>query len=152
MAEPRTTSTDSPDTLPLKGYSADQLRAYIRRQLGEPVWNVELTDQEILDTIQDGLSKFGLYVPFIKVGTFPLVRGQFQYLVGVDVGQGIKSVEFVEPNPVPTEIFYGNLINRAPLFRVGIDEYDTFLRWRKSWHRVVSVRPDWYYDDMETVL
>jgi hypothetical protein len=151
-SQPRLTAAESPETLPLRGFSAGQLCRYIRSQLGEPVWNVELTNQQILDTIQDGLSKFGLYVPMVKPGTFPLVRGQFKYLEGVDIGQGIKEVDFVEPNPVPTEIFYGNLINPAPLFRVGIDEYDTFLRWRKSWQRVTSVRPDWFYDDTEGVL
>ena len=149
---PRTTSTQSPNTLPMTGYSADQLSDYIYRQLGAPVWNIELDKQEVLDTIQDGLIKFGIYVPRIKVGTFSLVRGKFKYLEGADVGQGISNVQFVEPNPVPTEIFYGNLINPAPLFRVGIDEYDMFLRWRKTWQRVTSVRPDWYYDEFEKAL
>ena len=81
-----------------------------------------------------------------------LVRGQSAYLRGVDMDQGVVDVQFVEPNPVPTEIFYGNLINPAPLFRLGLDEYDTFLRWRKTWQRVTSVRPDWFYDESEQVL
>ena len=81
-----------------------------------------------------------------------MVRGQHRYLDGEDVGLGIANIQFVEPNPVPTEIFYGNLINPAPLFRLGLDEYDTFLRWRKTWQRVTSVRPDWYYDEMERCL
>ena len=44
------------------------------------------------------------------------------------------------------------MINPAPLFRTGLDEYDTFLRWRKTWQRVTSVKPDWYYDDVERCL
>jgi len=47
---------------------------------------------------------------------------------------------------------YGNLINPAPLFRLGLDEYDVFLRWRKTWQRVTSVRPDWYYDEPNVCL
>ena len=130
----------------------DQLANYIIRQLGGPVWNVELTKQQILDHIQDALGLYSQWVPNIKVGNLVLVRGQFKYLCGVDVGLGVIQIDFVEPNPVPTEIFYGNLINPAPLFRTGLDEYDTFLRWRKTWQRVTSIRPDWFYDETERAL
>jgi hypothetical protein len=150
-------TANSPDNLPQGGrsgggYTTDQLIQYIRRQLGEPVWVVELTNQQIADNINDALQMFSLYVPLERVGNLLLVRGQFKYLEGIDIGQGITNVSFLEPNPIPTEIFYGNLINPAPLFRVGIDEYDSFLRWRKVWQRVTSVRPDWYYDDYEKAL
>jgi hypothetical protein len=142
-----TTTADSPDTLPLKGYSTDQLIDYIFRQLGSPTWEVELTRQQIADGVQDALRLYSIWVPNTRVGNILLVRGQFRYLQGFDVDQGIIDVQFVEPNPVPTEIFYGNLINPAPLFRLGLDEYDVFLRWRKTWQRVTSVRPDWFYDE-----
>lgn len=149
---PLKTSQDSPDTLPLVGYAVDQLKNYIIRQLGGPVWNVELSNQQVLDHIQDALGLYSQWVPNIKVSNLQLVRGQFRYLQGVNVGLGIVQVDFCEPNPVPTEIFYGNLINPAPLFRTGLDEYDSFLRWRKTWQRVTSIRPDWYYDEMERAL
>lgn len=149
---PRVTSASSPQTLPLKGYTCDQLADYIFRQLGSPTWQVELTRQQVLDAIQDALQLYSLWVPQVKVGNIQLERGRFKYLEGEDVGQGIALVTFVEPNPVPTEIFYGNLINPAPLFRVGIDEYDSFLRWRKCWQRVTSVKPDWFYDEVRTCL
>jgi hypothetical protein len=151
-SQPVMTSANSPDTLPLQGYTVDQLKNYIIRQLGSPIWNVEITNQHVLDCIQDALGLFSQYVPNIKVGNLPMVRGQFRYLQGQPVGLGIVQIDFVEPNPVPTEIFYGNLINPAPLFRTGLDEYDTFLRWRKTWQRVTSVRPDWFYDEMEQAL
>ena len=138
---PVRTSQDSPDTLPIKGYTIDQLKNYIIRQLGGPVWNVELTNQMILDCVQDSLGLYSQWVPNMKVGNVVMVRGQFKYLQGQDVGLGVIQVDFVEPNPVPTEIFYGNLINPAPLFRTGLDEYDIFLRWRKTWQRVTSIRP-----------
>lgn len=146
------TGQDSPQTLALRGYTVDALADYILRQLGAPTWNVELTRQQVLDAIQDGLQLYSVWVPQIQVGSIQLVRGRFQYLEDEDVGQGIAHVQFVEPNPVPTEIFYGNLINPAPLFRVGLDEYDSFLRWRKVWQRVTSVKPDWFYDEVRRVL
>lgn len=151
-AQPVVTSANSPDTLPITGYTIDQLKNYIIRQLGGPVWNVELTNQMILDHIQDALALYSNWVPNIKVGNLVLVRGQFRYLQGVNVGLGVVQVDFVEPNPVPTEIFYGNLINPAPLFRTGLDEYDTFLRWRKTWMRVTSVQPQWFYDEDSQAL
>ena len=148
----RRTSAGSPQTLPLKGYTCDQLADYIFRQLGSPVWQVELSRQQVLDAIQDALQLYSTWVPQIRVGNIQLVRGRYRYLEGDDVGQGVVNVSFVEPNPVPTEIFYGNLINPAPLFRLGLDEYDSFLRWRKVWQRVTSVKPDWFYDESEQVL
>lgn len=151
-SQPVSTSAQSIDTLPQKGYTCDQLANYIMRQLGYPVWQVELTKQQILDHIQDALTMYSQWVPNTKVGNLMLVRGQYRYLEGMDVGLGVVKVSFVEPNPVPTEIFYGNLINPAPLFRVGLDEYDTFLRWRKTWMRVTSIQPDWFYNDMEQCL
>ncbi len=151
-SEPLTTSQQSPDTLPQKGYTVDQLAKYIFRQLGAPTWNVEETKQQVLDSIQDALSLFSQWRPTIRVGNVQLVKGIYQYLKGADVHQGIVQVDFVEPNPVPTEIFYGNLINPAPLFRTGLDEYDTFLRWRKVWQRVTSIQPNWYYDDGSKTL
>jgi hypothetical protein len=151
-ATPRTTSADSPQTLPQRGFTRDQLADYIYRQLGSPTWSVELSRQQVLDAIQDAVSLYSVWRPCIRVGQIQLVRGQFQYLQDEELGQGVANVTFVEPNPVPTEIFYGNLINPAPLFRVGIDEYDLFLRWRKVWQRVTSVKPDWFYDEYEGVL
>ena len=104
-AEPLTTSANSPNTLPLTGYTADQLAAYIFRQLGAPTWNVEETKQQVLDAIQDALGLFSQWRPTIHVGNVQLVKGIYEYLKGTNVYLGIVDVQFVEPNPVPTEIF-----------------------------------------------
>lgn len=146
MEQPRSTSSDSPDTLPLVGYTADQLANYIFRQLGSPTWNVELTKQQVLDTIQDALAKVSVWRPRPGYQALRLVQNVSKYLEGVDFGLGIVDVTFVDPTPAATEIFYGNLITPAPLFRTGLDEYDTFLRWRKTWKRVTSVEPNWLED------
>ena len=61
-----------------------------------------------------------------------------------------KAVDAIAPRAA--EIFYGNLINPAPLFRTGLDEYDTFLRWRKVWQRVTSIQPQWFYDEGRKTL
>lgn len=153
-----TSSEDSPDTLPLVGYSADQLANYIIRRLGGPVWEIEVTKQQILDAIQDSLAFYSIWRPMLRYQAMKLTNNQHTYLQGVSLGKngqpsfGVVDCWFVEPNPVPTEIFYGNLIDPAPLFRTGVDEYDTFLRWRKTWMRVTSVRPDWLWDDSRQCL
>lgn len=151
-AEPVRTSSDSPDTLPLRGYTVDQLKEYILRQLGQPVWAVELSTQQVLDCIQDAVALFSEWVPLRRAMAIQLIRGSHRYLENVDVGLGVATVSFVESVPAPTEIFYGNLISPAPIMRTGLDEYDTFLRWRKTWMRCTSVQPDWYYDDFEQVM
>lgn len=151
-SEPVRTSAQSPNTLPIQGYTVDQLSDYIYRQLGSPLWNVEETKQQVLDSVRDALGLFSMWRPTIRIGNVQLVKGIYQYLENANVYMGIVQIDFVEPNPVPTEIFYGNLINPAPLFRTGLDEYDTFLRWRKVWSRVTSIKPDWYYDDARKIL
>lgn len=147
------TSLTSVDSLPLVGYSYDQLKNYIYRQLGSPVWTVEITTQQIIDAINDALSMYSQWRPRIIYGALKMSQGTNIYLAdylqdavtGFGI-QGIVKVDFVDSLPAPTEIFYGNLISPAPLLHTGLDEYDTFLRWRKTWQRVVSVTPDWLHD------
>jgi hypothetical protein len=130
----------------MKGYTADQLADYILRQLGSPVWIVEMTRQQVLDCIQDALTMWNIYRPVLTVTSVRLVNSNHVYLDGEELGDGPIRVDFVEPLPAPTSILYGNLIDPAPLFKTGLDEYDTFLRWRKTWLRVTSIVCDWWYD------
>jgi hypothetical protein len=144
--------SDPSDTLKLKGYNREELARYLLRQLGGGIWEVELTKQHTLDAIQDALSLYSLWRPEPRYGAVTMLSNQKEYLKDVDVGYGIVVVDFVDSTPAPTEIFYGNLISPAPLFRTGLDEYDTFLRWRKTWQRVTSVQPDWLYDEHRRAL
>lgn len=146
------TMKESPDSLPAKGYTEEQLTNYILRQCGQPVWNVELTPQQILDCINDAVGLFSQWQPVPKYGAIQLIEGQTKYLDGIDVGQGIVEVGFVEPYPTPTEIYYGNLIASAPLSLRGMGEYDAYQRWRKTWMRVTSAKPDWLYDEYRKCL
>ena len=143
---------ESPDSLPLKGFTKDALCQYIYRSLGAPTWEVELTKQQVLDSVNDALGLYSQWVPNESVGNIILTRGRYRYLEGADVDQGISRIDFVEPVPVPYDVLYTSLISPAPMVRTGLDDYDTFLRWRKLWQRVTSTRPDWLYDDTEQVL
>jgi hypothetical protein len=142
------TSAQSHDSLKPVGYKIDELSRYIDRQLGGTVWKVELKRQAILDAVNDALQKFSEYRPVRGFGSIQLLAGKKFYLEGKDVGYGVVNVEFVEPTVTPGQIlYYGNLIDPAPMVQTGLADYDTFTRWRKTWMRVTSVRPDWLYDD-----
>jgi hypothetical protein len=151
-APPVVTTASSSSTLPARGYTVDQLIGYIQRQLGSPVWNVELSNQQIADAIQDAMVLYSTWRPVWRFGSIMLQRGQFEYLKGIDLGQGPVQLDFVQPNPVPAELFWGNLLDPAPLLRNGLDELDSFLRWVKVWMRVTSIQPNWQYDQARQVL
>jgi hypothetical protein len=129
----------------MKGFTANQLMEYIRRQLGWPIWIVEMDPQQILDCIQDAMVEISKYRPRLRYGGVRLIPTQSRYLVGAPLGFGVVQVEFVDQLPTPMELFYGNLIWPAPLLNTGLDDYDCFMRWRKTWMRVTSVQPDWMY-------
>lgn len=152
---PITNSALSPNTLPAVGYSVDQLEAYIRRQLGQPVFMVEITKQQVLDGIQDALTLYNQWRPRIKYGSIALASGQHEYLQGVDLDLGPISVEFLQRRMLGgAGLFFwgGNLIDVAPLVADGMGEYDMFLRWQKMFMRVTSVKPDWVYDQTTKTL
>lgn len=152
-SDPFTTSQQSPDTLPLVGFSVDQLAAYILRTLGgSGAYNVEISKQNVLDQIQDALGLFSQWVPQIKARAITLVRGQFSYLVNEPVGQGIVDVSFVEYRNQLTQLLYLGMISPAPLPMSGISEFDSWLRFKSTFMRVSSVRPDWHYDDEFSTL
>lgn len=152
-AAPPVTSADSPDSLPPSRYSIDQLANYIKRQLGFPVWTVELTQQQIVDAINDALGMISIWRPASIPLPLTISRSRNRYLDEADaittnpLFQGVTDVEFVEPLPAPTAMYYGNLLTQTPLFKNGLDDYDAFLRWRTTWMRVTSVQPDWHYEE-----
>ena len=135
------------DTLKQVGYTAVELQQYIFRQLGFPTWTVELTPQQVIDVIQDSLTMWNTWVPLMRIQVIQLSDSVYVYLDGQVMGQGVVDVQFVEPLPTPQAMFYGNLLTSTPALTTGIDDLDTFQRWRKTWMRVTSVRPDWYYDE-----
>src|SRR5689334_8149062 len=84
----KTTSAQSRDTLPLVGYTHDQLSDYIFRQLGAPVWDIELTKQHVLDAIQDAQGMYSIWRPCLRYGSIKLSSGINIYLKDADLGFG----------------------------------------------------------------
>jgi hypothetical protein len=149
-------SNDSSDSLPTR-YNMDQLVAYIGRQLCAPTWNVELTKQQILDCILDSMRKFSNYRPVLQYGAIPMVAGQKQYLTDMDIGQGIASISFVENRLGVLNLDFGNPFTTMSIMTTGLGldgmgDYDSYLRWQKTWQRVTSTMPDWTYDEVRRCL
>jgi len=143
----------SPDALPPK-YSVEQLRNYIMRKLGYPVWNVELTPAQIDDCINDAVSRYSQWCPLVRYRALRLTKEVTEYLRGEDNGMGVVKVDFVCPI-LPIAAIYGNLIDVTPLpawHDSCIADFDTFLRWQKTWKRVTSTEPDWLWDQDANVL
>lgn len=149
--EPLVTSASSPDSLPNR-YTIDQLREYIMRSLGYPVWVVEMTPQQVLDKINDALLQYSLRCPKRRYLPIPLVRGKIKYRENEDNGLGVTDVQFFAPTSTPGAIFYANLIDPTPIMRTGLDDLSTFYNWRKTFSRVTGITPDWYWDESENAL
>lgn len=141
----------SPDTLPPR-YTANQLVQYIMRKLGAPIWTVELTPQQVLDSIQDALTQYSLWCPNRKFVPLALSASKHRYREGEDNGLGVVDVQFMAPTAQPGAIFYANLIDPTPVLKTGVDDLDSFFRWRKTFQRVTGIEPDWHYDESENVL
>jgi hypothetical protein len=151
------TVKDSKDTLPVTGYTEEQLCEYIKRKLGYPVWEVELTQQQIQDCVQDAITIFSIWRPVLQWGAIPLVAGQKQYLCGVDVGQGVATCTFVENRLGVLNLDFSNPFSTMSVMTTGLGldgmgDYDTYLRWQVTWQRVTSTLPKWQYDDYRKVL
>ena len=154
MSAPIRSSEASLDILPAKNYTFEQLAAYILRQLGQGVFTVELTKAQVVDQIANALQKYSVYRPKPIYGAIGLVSGRYEYLNDGTFNPtfGVVDVAFVNPYPLPSNLYWGNLISPGPLTGVGIDEYDSYMRWLKTWLRVTSAEPDWMWDEGRKVL
>ena len=66
---------------------------YTRRMLGEPVIEVELTDEQIKEFIAMALDVYGNYKPIEKINQFSVIAEQQKYiLTASQVGRGIIEV------------------------------------------------------------
>jgi len=125
---------------------------YVRTELGEGVWQVELTEEQVQRAISDAMRKYSRRLTALGYDSLYLGNSQNKFPISHEVGYGIFNVEFIAPDPKPSAIFYANLLDVAPLRVNRFSDYDVFLRWRKTFMRVTSVEPDWFYDDKDKIL
>ncbi len=155
--QPVADSTESVDSLPLVGYTEEQLLVYLRRQLGEPNWTVELTKAQMADIVNDAKLKYSIWRPKLHWGALTISSARTKYLEGMDVGQGVAEVDFVEERVGPIGfnidspfVLAATVVNGLGIS--GLGDYDMYQRWRDTWKRVTSVRPRWEWDESRRVL
>jgi len=131
----------------------EDLRLYVCEELGGGVWNVELTPAQIDRAINDTLELYSRHMPIQAYAGVNISPNQNRYeFPNMDLGFGVVHVDFVEPDPKPSSIFYASLLDVAPIRTVQFTDYDLFLRWRKTFMKVTSVEPEWLWDEQLRVL
>lgn len=86
-----------------------------------------------------------------------MVAGQKQYLTGANVGQGVAECTFVENRLGVLNLDFGNPFTTMSIMTTGLGldgmgDYDTYLRWQKTWQRVTSTDPKWQWDEVRKCL
>lgn len=125
---------------------------YIRDQLGNGIFTVELTQAQIDNSISDALALYSARQPIVCYKALVVSPQIRVYPINHDTGYGIFDVSFVQPDPQPSAIFYANLLDVAPIKVSTMESYDIFLRWRRTFMRVTSVEPNWEWDNLNKLL
>jgi hypothetical protein len=139
--------------LGIKKYNVQELRSYVRSELGSGLFQVELTDEQINNSITDALLLYGSRVPVIWSRIIPISPECRMYPLKHDAGYGVFDMEFITDDVRPASVFYMGLLgDQVPLNSVMLADYDTFLRYRKTMMRATSVLPQWDYLETENAL
>jgi hypothetical protein len=125
---------------------------YVKQQLGQGIFTVELTQDQIDNCITDALTLYSSRKPMVGYRAITVNPQIKTYKLDHDIGFGIFHVSFVQPDPQPSALFYANLLDVAPVKPASMESYDIFLRWRKTFMRVTSVANRWEYDEMSNSL
>jgi hypothetical protein len=128
------------------------LRETIKTRLGAGTFRVELEERHLDDAILAALQLFGSRKPMIGYAGIDVVPEIKAYKIDHDIGYGIFNVEFVQPDPQPSALFYANLLDVAPIKPATMESYDIFLRWRKSFMRITSVKCSYQWDEINQTL
>jgi hypothetical protein len=126
----------------------ESLRSYIQSCLGQGIFSVELTADQLDNAITDALWLYSSRIPIIGYRGLVTSPDIVAYPISHDIGFGIFDVQFVQPDPKPSALFYANLIDVAPVKPATMESYDIFLRWRRTFMKVTSVANHWQYDEI----
>lgn len=132
--------------------SYESLCNYIKQTLGKGIFEVEITQDQVDNAILDALTLYSARRPLIGYKGITVSPNIRAYDINHDIGYGIFTVQFVQPDPQPSALFYANLLDVAPVKPATMESYDIFLRWRKTFMRITSVAPSWEYDEMNRKL
>lgn len=128
------------------------LREWIMTKLGTGTFRVELEERHLDTAILSALQLFSARKPLLCFKGLDVVPEIKTYKIDHDLGYGIHNVEFVQPDPQPSALFYANLLDVAPIKPATMESYDVFLRWRKTFMRITSVKCNWQWDELNQAL
>jgi len=149
---PQSAEFSYPD--PIRNISQTLSRAkvidFVRQSLGEGLWDVEITDDQVDHAINTTLRKYGRRMPFYRYGHIELVDGQNQYKFpdGIDSGFGVAEVQFIQPIHFGAQAFINKrLLGITTVGTYRLDDFDIFVRWRQTFERVTSTLPEWMWEE-----
>lgn len=130
------------------------VRDYIIQELGQGVFKVELSAQQLDESIRDALRIFSKRKPLVGVHAVDVRPDIKTYHLTEEVKRsyGVFHVDFVDVSTPVTALFYYNLIHPAPIRPSFMTDMDIFMRWRKTFQRVLSVAPSWEYFQDRNIL
>ena len=131
--------------------SYESVETYVRRRLGEPVIEVELTSEQIKEVIDQTLAIYTNAKPFWKLGFINGLPSTQRYtLTAAQVGRGI--VDLMQPDmlrqPVSLDQFD---VFKYHTFLPNLDPGDFYAErvWWNEVRRSAGSDEDWYVEDHE---
>lgn len=138
-------------------FSRKELAEYIKKKLGGIVWRIEgFENTDAVEVcIDEAVMKYSTQVPLMKWETIEPFKNR--YTLKTDGVIGVLQVNFLESinRFSSSNLLLGltqNLTGVAPINIAGTTpnisgDIMAFLQWRKSFQRVTSIMPQWFYDD-----
>lgn len=123
-----------------------EVRRYIESSLGEQTFKVELSEEQLDNSIKLAIQKFSKRKPMVgfkELKTNPAIKA---YSIDHSIGYGIFDVQFVslvKPSAIYQMGLLGGVVPIKPRF---ISDLAEFLTWRETFQRVASTKPMWDYD------
>lgn len=141
-----------------EAYTLNELREYIRTQLGAAVWRLEGMSLDNNNTIDSAISRavmaYSRRVP--RFGWQILAPSAVQKYKLKQPGFGVWRVDFIEQNVIPGVIAGLNYnltgVNALGVGATGAGDITQFLTWQRSYRRATTNDPRWIWNDDEQEL
>lgn len=127
---------------------ADEIKDWIKRQLGFPLTAVELTEDQLGQVIDFALRHYNRWVPKVKRGDIELVAGLNKYELP-EVGRGVFKVDFIrrEGLPLISDPLFGREYPRGQ--QLDFDQYQLGINFFKDLLKTTSQNPIWRWSPQD---
>jgi len=131
----------------------ENIHDYVKRRLGFPTVNVELTPDQINDAVDDTLRSVNHYMFKAEPKVQTECLGSIQIGLGDDA-LGVLSVKALFPmsENIYTQMNIFELMYRMIYPRLPLGEWYELRMFYSMYQRVRGTEPDWYLDDHNKIL